>query len=481
MRFTYRTLRAARNRDGFTPLVKGGQGGFAVVKLLQRLILSVLVAACSVGPNYTRPTMDVPAAYKEAGEWKVAQPADDANRGKWWEIFSDAELSRLEEQVEVSNQNVRAADAQYRNSQALADAARAGYFPIVSASGSASRSSARSGGSSSTATSSSTGGSSGPSNQFSASLSASWEVDVWGKVRRTVEASEANVQASAADLASLRLSMQATLAQDYFQLRIADAQQRLLEATVAGYERSLTLVTNQYNAGVVAKSDVAQATTQLKSAQAQLIDVGVQRAQFDHAIAVLIGKAPADFSIAAKALDVVVPAIPRELPSALLERRPDIAAAERRAAAANAQIGVAEAAYFPSLTLSASGGFAGSSLGHLFSLPNRFWSIGAALAETVFDAGRRRAETRGAIASFDAAVANYRQTVLAGFQEVEDNLVALRLSLNQYRAGIVTYLQVVTAQNTELTNERAALDLLRRRMVAAATLVKALGGGWKAP
>jgi NodT family efflux transporter outer membrane factor (OMF) lipoprotein len=453
-----------------------------------------LLTGCAVGPDYVRPTVDVPAAYKEAGDWKVGEPRDEAPRGKWWEVFGDAELDRLEEQVVVSNQNVRAAEAQYRAAQALVAQSRSALFPTLGASGTANRASGRSG---------STGAlAGGPANQFNVSLDASWEVDLWGRVRRDVEASEASAQASAAELAALQLSTQATLAQNYFQLRVADRAKAVLDETVAAYQRSLQLVSNQYAAGIVPKVDVIQATTQLKSAQAQAIDLGITRAQLEHAIALLTGKAPANFAVAVAADTYKVPPIALGLPSSLLERRPDVAAAERRVAAANAQIGVAEAAYFPELTLSGTGGFANSAVSHLFTLPNRYWSVGASLAEAIFDAGRRRAQTEQARASHDAAVAQYRQAVLAALQEVEDNLVALRLleqeavvqgdalagaresvrlTLNQYKAGTVSYLNVVTAQTISFVAERNALEIEQRRMVAAAGLVKALGGGWEQP
>jgi NodT family efflux transporter outer membrane factor (OMF) lipoprotein len=335
--------------------------------------------------------------------------------------------------------------------------------------------------------------------QFNLGASASWEVDLWGRIRKSVEAGEAGAEASAADLRAARLSAQALAAQDYLQLRVADLQRKLLDHTVAGYQRSLQLVENQYNAGLVARGDVIQAQAQLKSAQAQAIDVGIQRAQFEHAIALVIGKPPSAFSIPPTQWVLKVPPVETGLPSQLLERRPDVAGAERRMAAANAQIGVARAALFPSLTLSASAGLQSTTLGDLFSLPSRVWSIGPALAGSLFDAGLRRAQTEQAAASYDATEANYRQTVLTALQEVEDNLAALRLleseagvqdeavaaaagsvqiALNQYRAGTTSYLSVVTAQSTLLSNQRSALDIARRRLVATVALIKALGGGW---
>ena len=455
---------------------------------------------CSVGPNYVRPTAESPPSYKEAVAWRQAEPRDQEPRGQWWEVFKDPKLDALVAQVEVSNQTIKGAEARVRQARALTQQARAALFPLVSANAGVTRS-----GSGGGSTSSNNVGSNvqvgGVRNNYNVALDVNWEVDLWGRVRRTVEAGEASAQASVADLESAKLSAQAQLAEDYFLLRVQDAQIRLLNDTVDAYQRSLQLTRNQYAVGVAARADVAQAETQLKSTQAQAIDAGVQRAQLEHAIAVLLGKAPADFSVAAEVVPTEFPAIPPGLPSELLERRPDIAAAERRTAAANAQIGVAEAAFFPSLTLSATGGFQSSVLSQLFSLPSRYWSLGAALAQTIFDAGLRRAQTAQAIATYDENVANYRQTVLIGFQEVEDNLAALRIleqegavqdeavkaaresltiTLNQYRAGTANYLAVVVAQATALANERTALAILSRRLSASVALIKALGGGWSA-
>jgi NodT family efflux transporter outer membrane factor (OMF) lipoprotein len=456
--------------------------------------LFALLAGCMVGPDYRRPEAEVPAAFKEAGDWKLAQPRDDAKRGRWWEDFGDPQLNALIEQVEISNQNVLAAEARFRQARALVSSSRAALYPALNGSVSITRSRSPTG---------VIGGTTAGRilTNRSAGLDASWEPDVWGRVRRAVESNEANALASAADLAAARLSAQAELASDYFQLRILDAQKQLIEDTVAAFQKSLDLTMNRYDAGVAAKVDVVQAQTQLKSAQADAIDLGVQRAQLEHAIAVLIGKPPAALSLARAPLAVSMPLIPVGLPSELLERRPDIASAERHVAAANAQIGVAKAAYFPSLTLSASGGFRSTDAAQWFTLPSRFWSIGPALAQSIFDAGLRRAQTEQAIAAYDATVAEYRQTVLAGFQEVEDNLAALRileeeaivqedvvraaresvtLTLNQYKAGTVSFLNVAIVQTTLLNSERTAVGILGRRLVAAATLVKALGGGWSA-
>src|SRR6266540_5012978 len=440
------------------------------------------LAACSVGPNYVRPPVETPSAYKEAQGWKQAEPRDERPRGDWWEVFNDGELDALVRQVVITNQTIKGAEAGVREARALTQAARGAFFPIVTANASATRSGGRGGAAGGSV--GSTGGSTGGGrNNYNVALDVNWEVDLWGRVRRTVEASEATGEASAADLESAKLSAQAQLAEDYFLLRAQDAQIRLLNDTVAAYERSLQLTRNQYAVGVVGRADVAQAETQLKSTQAQAIDATVQRAQLEHAIAILIGKPPAEFSLAAETVPTVFPVIPVELPSELLERRPDIAAAERRAAAANAQIGVAESAFFPSLTLSATGGFQSSVLSQLFSLPSRYWSLGPALAQIIFDAGLRRA-----------------QTALTGFQEVEDNLAALKILeqeatvqdeavkaareslaivLNQYRAGTANYLAVVVIQAAALNNERTAISILGRRLTASVALIKALGGGWK--
>ncbi len=458
------------------------------------LVLAGALPGCAVGPDYKRPEVEIAPAYKEAGEWKPAQPQDDLDRGKWWAVFGDPRLDALIAQVEISNQNVLVAEAQFRRAQALVASSRAAYFPTLDADASVVRSRSPTG-----VIGGTTAG--GRITNRSASLNSAWEADLWGRLRRTVESSEAGAQASAADLAAARLSAQAELASDYFQLRILDAQRQLLEDTVAAFQKSLDLTKNRYDAGVAAKVDLVQAETQLKSTRAQAIDTGVQRAQLEHAIAVLVGKAPAEFSIAPVPLAVTMPRVPMGLPSELLERRPDVAAAERRVAAANAQIGVAKAAYFPSLTLSASYGSRSAVASQLFTLPSGFWSIGPALAQSIFDGGLRRAQTEQAIAAYDATVAEYRQAVLAGFQEVEDNLAALRilgeeaevqeeavraaresvlLTTNQYKAGIVSYINVVTVQTTQLNNERTAVGILGRRLVAAVTLVKALGGGWSA-
>ena len=469
----------------------------------------LLLCACAMGPDYKKPAAATESAYKESADWKAAQPGDELKRGAWWEIFGDATLNELEQQVDAANQSLAQAEAQYRQASALVSGARANYFPTLGVSASATRS-GRYGNSGSIVSggtviggNNSTGnsGSSHPSNSYSLPFTASWEPDLWGRVRRTVEGQAANAQASAATLESTRLSLHAELALDYFQLRIVDEQKRLLADTVEAYRKSLQLTQNQYNVGVAARADVVQADTQLKTAQVQAIDLGISRAQLEHAIALLVGKTPAEFSIATQALNVQVPSIATGLPSQLLERRPDVAIAERQAAAANAQIGVAVSAYFPNLILSATGGYQSSSFSKWLTAPSRFWSLGPQLAETLFDGGARRAQTAQARAAYDAAVANYREVALAAFQNVEDNLAALRIleseavaqaeavkaaeeslkiATNQYRAGTVSYLNVITAQAAAYANERNAIGILGNRLNDSVALVKALGGGWNA-
>ncbi len=468
--------------------------------------LAVALAGCAVGPDYKRPSVDIPASYKEAAEgWKVAQPADQQDRGAWWTIYNDPQLNALEDKLDASNQSIAQFAAAYRQARALVAEARSAYFPVISASadGSRSRSPSRrfsgsvTGGGGGTTSSLSSSGT--ISNSYSLSLDATWEPDLWGKVSRTVAGQQAGQLAAAADLANARLSAQATLAQTYFNIRSLDAQQKLLDDTVAAYQRSLTLTQNRYAQGVAARSDVIQAQTQLQSAQASAIDNGVARAQNEHAIAVLIGEPASTFSLPPAPLDAVPPPVPAQLPSALLERRPDIASAERKAAAANEQIGVAIAAFFPTLTLSASGGYESSVFSQLLTAPSRFWTLGPQLAQTIFDAGLRRAQTDAARAIYDQDVATYRQTVLAAFQDVEDNLASLRILeqeiavqqqavqsaqqaldivTNQYKSGTVGYLNVLTAQTTAFTAEQKLASIAGQRMVSSAGLVKALGGGW---
>ena len=459
---------------------------------MKRALILVFLAGCAVGPDYHQPDAPVPTQFKELEGWRQAAPGDAAPRGPWWTLFDDAELDGLMKRVDVSNQTIIAADARFRQARAVVDQARAGLFPTVSANASATRTKSPS-------LPNAPSFATGAVNNFNASLNASWELDLWGRVRRSVEAGEASWQGSSADLEAARLSARASLAQAYFSLRVADAARRVLEETVASYQRTVELTQNRYNAGVAARVDIVQAQVQLRSAQASLLDVSVQRAQLEHAIALLVGVPPAQFSIAPVTADLKIPSIPVVVPSELLQRRPDIAAAERAMAAANAQIGVATAAYYPSLTLTGAAGSRTTQLTDLLTAPTRFWSLGAAAAETLFDGGLRRAVTEQARAAYDAQVATYRQTVLTGFQEVEDNLAALRildeeaaiqqdvvdgarhalaLTENQYRAGVVGYLNVIAAQQVLFNNQRSQFDILGRRFTAAVALVRAMGGGW---
>ena len=448
--------------------------------------LPLALTACAVGPDYKKPAVEAPAAYKEAGDWVKAKPADGTPKGEWWKAFRDPVLDGLMERVSVSNQSLKAAEARYRQAAAAVQSARAQLFPTLGANASAARSR------------STVPGDTG--RRFGLSLNASWEPDFWGRVRRLVEASRAEERASAADVENARLSLQAELATDYFQLRGTDAQIALFRDTIKALQSSYTVTQNRYRAGVAAKSDVAQAETQLKSVQAQAIDLRATRAQLEHAIAVLAGEPPATFSIAPASVDLHIPSIPPGIPSTLLERRPDVAAAERRAAEANARIGVAQAAWFPSLNLTASGGFIGTAIASLVSAPNRTWSLGAAAAETLLDFGARSAGVASARAAYDEAVANYRQTSLTAFQEVEDDLAALRwlseeagvqdeaaraaresvaLTLNQYKAGTVSFLNVAVAQASQLAQERSVVSVIERRLAASVALIRALGGTWE--
>lgn len=462
------------------------------------LALSLALSACALGPDYQRPELQTPTQFKQIEGWTQAKPGDVLERGSWWQLYGDAELNALVERLNISNQNLAASEAQYRQARALVRGARAAFYPSLSSSAGASRS-GQGAGSQSTSSGTSSN-SSGVSTSYDLSLNAAWELDIWGKLRRSLESSRAGFEASAADLAALKLSLQAELVQNYLQLRVLDDQQRLLDATVAAYARSLKLTENQYNAGIVPKSDVSQALTQLKSTQAQAIDLKWQRAQLEHAIAVLIGVPPSELSIAVREQLPALPEIPVALPSQLLERRPDVAAAERRVIAANAEIGVAEAAWYPDLSISASGGYRGSSFADWIDLPNRFWSLGPQLALSLFDGGARSAELERSEAAYDQTVAQYRQSVLDSFREVEDYLVqlrvleqeaviqqealdaareSLRLIENQYRAGTVDFNSVVNVQATALNNERTNLSLLGSRLTASVQLIAALGGGWQ--
>jgi NodT family efflux transporter outer membrane factor (OMF) lipoprotein len=454
----------------------------------------LFVAGCTVGPNYRRPAAEVPATYKEVGDWKPAQPNEQNLGGNWWELFEDPQLNSLERQVDVSNQNLKAAEAQYTQARAVLRYSRADLFPSVSVNPSATR----------TKTSSNRPPPSSTfngitTNDYQIPFELSYQVDVWGRVRRTVEASRDQAQASAADLATVNLSMHSQLALYYFQARLLDAEEQLLNSTVTQYEQALELIESRYAGGIGSDVEVQQARTQLETTRAQAIDVGVARAQYEHAVAVLVGKPPAEFTLPPLPLTMPPPSIPVALPSELLERRPDIAAAERRMAAANAQIGVAKAAYYPNSSLGAAGGFESSAITTLLSGPSILWSAGPSAALTVFDVGRRRAASDQAIASYDQAVAGYRQTVLTGFQQVEDNVAALRileheaqvqqnavtaaqkyleLAITRYKGGVTSYLEVTTAQSAALSDEVTAVNILGRRMVDAVTLVQALGGGW---
>ncbi len=489
-----------------------------IVRLAALALASTALAGCVVGPNYSRPAalpaaQAVPLAFKEAQGWTASQPMDHIDRGAWWSVFADPTLDALERRVAVTNQNVAAAEAAYRQARAIVAQNRATFFPTLGASGGVTytRSSASGGtsvisggtvittGSTSTTTGTSTSSSSRGSTRYNVGLNASWEPDVWGRIRRTVEASTATAQASAADLQAATLSAQAELAIDYFELRVLDEQKRLLTATVTGYQRSQKLTQNQYNAGIVARADVISATSQVQTAQAQLIDLDNQRAAREHAIAALVGTAPADLTVVVAALSRSVPVAPAGLPSQLLERRPDIAAAERSVASANANVGVAISAYYPNLTLSGSGTSSSTAIDQLFNLSNFTWSIGPQLAYTILDFGARKARVQQSRAQYDQTVANYRQTVLTAFQAVEDQLAALRIleqeqalrlaaeqsarqseqiALNQYLAGQTTFTTVVTAQVQSLSAQQAALNVLGARLTASVSLIQALGGGW---
>ena len=460
-------------------------------------IATAVTLSCAVGPNYHRPAASVPQHFKEADGWKPAQPREAASGTNWWSVYEDATLDELEKQIDVSNQTLKASEAAWRQAVALVSQTRAGLLPTVGVTAAATRSGGRGAGGAAAGTAVV----SHPSNQFQLTGSASWDIDVWGKIRRTLESNVASAQASEAVLAAARLSAQATLASDYIELRIADEQQQLLDETVEAFKRSLQITQNQYTVGVVAKADVITAQTQLQGAQSQQLAIGVTRATLEHAIAVLIGKAPADFSLAAATLGTTVPVAPTGVPSTLLERRPDVAEAERRMAAANAQIGIAVAAYFPDLTLSGSYGFASNVVAGLVRAPNNLWSVGAAASDALLDFGARPAQVRQARAGYDIAVANYRQTVLTAFQQVEDELATLRileeqyqvqdetvksanlaaqLMLNQYKAGIVAYTAVVTAQTIALNDAQTLLSIRQSRLTASVALIQALGGGWTA-
>ncbi len=463
--------------------------------------MEVLLAAvvlqfsgCAVGPKYRTPVVETPSAYKEAGNWKPAQPNDQNLGGNWWAIFQDPQLDSLEVQVNVSNQNLKAAEAQYQQARAVLRYYRADYYPTVTAGLSASRTRV-------------SAHRPPPSsifdgityNDFVLPFDFSYQADVWGRVRRTVESYREQAQASAADLATVNLSMHADLAIDYFQARSLDAQEQLLNSTVKQYEAALELTQSRFQGGLSSEVEFQQAKTQLDTTRALAIDVGVLRAQYEHAVAILIGKPPSELSLPSLPLTAPPPPIPVSVPSELLERRPDIAAAERRVAAANAQIGVAKSAYYPLINLAGSGGFESSSITTLLTGPSGLWSLGASALGTVFDVGRRRALTDQARASYDFQVAAYRESVLAGFQQVEDNLAAVKileneakvqdeaveaaqrsldLSITRYKGGVTSYLEVITAQSAALADEVTAVNILGRRMAHTILLIQALGGGW---
>ncbi|MGZ6013693.1 MAG: efflux transporter outer membrane subunit, partial [Caulobacteraceae bacterium] len=471
--------------------------------LIPLAFAGLVLSGCMVGPNYSRPnavssTQTLPPAFKEADGWKQAEPSDAVSRQDWWKVFNDPVLDALEAKVLVSNQNLAQSEASYRQAVALLDQQRATLFPTVNLTGSATDSKSASGFTSST-------GFASPASKavqtYTTRLGLTWDLDLWGRIRRTIEAAKANAQASAGDLANATLSAQTLLAANYFQLREADEEKRLIDQTVKGYAENLRIAQNRFNVGVGARSDVLTAQTQLESAQGQAVDLLRTRAQLEHAIAVLTGQAPADLTIQVADWKPVVPAVPVTMPSALLERRPDIAAAERRVQAANAQIGVQTAAWFPDLSISGQYGFQASTLQKLISATANSWSYGATLTQPIFDAGAISARVRQARASYDSAVASYRQTVLTAFQGVEDNIAAMRvleaeynlqaassrdadeaekIANNQYQAGQVDFTTVVVAQNTALAARRTVLQTARGRLVATVDLVQALGGGWNA-
>jgi NodT family efflux transporter outer membrane factor (OMF) lipoprotein len=464
------------------------------IQLALVLGLAVLeFGGCTVGPKYHPPVAQAPPAYKEIGNWKVAQPSDQKLGGNWWEIFQDPQLNSLEQQIEVSNQNLKAAVAQYQQARAVVRFSRADYYPTITGSASATREKF-------SATRTTTTIANGKTvSDFLLAADLSYQVDVWGRVRKTVESNREQAQASAADLAVVNLSMHADLAMDYFAARSLDAEEQLLKNTVVQYEYAFQLNEERYRGGVASEVEVEQARTILETTRAQAIDVGVARAQFEHAVAVLLGKPPAEFTLPPLPLTTPPPPIPVGLPSELLERRPDIAAQERLVASANAQIGLAKTAYYPLVSLGAAGGFESGTITKLIQGPSVIWSAGPSAVVTLFDVGRRRAVTDEARAGYDFAVASYRETVLTGFQQVEDSLAALRileqeagvqdvavkaaersldLSNVRYTGGVTSYLEVITAQNAALADEVTAVNILGRRMTSAVQLIQALGGGW---
>jgi len=472
----------------------GGSNLARRVRVAAQLAAALSLFGCTVGPNYVRPPADAPVSYKEMGDWKPAQPSDQFGKGSWWEVYEDPQLNALEAQIDVSNFNLKAQQERFEQARSAIRISKSNYYPEITGGASVTQNRI-----SSNSPLFRTNVSRSNYSDYTIPIDASWEPDLWGRVRRTVEASRSEAQATAADVANVSLSLHAELAMDYFQLRGLDAQEDLLQSTVVAYEKALELTQNRYRAGLASAVDVAQAETQLRTTRAQAIDVGVNRAAFEHAIAVLIGKPPAQFSLPSSPLRSVPPAIPPGLPSDLLERRPDVAASERRMQESNAQIGVAKSAYYPLVTLNGSGGFESGVFTTLLQGPSGLWSVGANASEYIFDAGRRRAVTQQAQSAYRQSIDTYRQTVLGAFQEVEDNLAALRilndeevvqqsavasaehslaLSINRYKGGIVNYLEVITAQNAALADEVTEVSIQTRRMQASVLLVKAIGGGW---
>ena len=453
--------------------------------LLVAAISSFLITGCAVGPDYVQPEIEVPANYKEDALWKLARPADEMPKGQWWKVFKDPVLDQLMDQLNQQNLTIVQAEAQYRQASAYLEQAESGLFPTLDVGASRVRGTHNKG---------------TVSNLNEVSGSVSWEIDIWGEIRRSIEAGEAGQAASLANIAATRLSAQAQLAKAYLELRVLDCQIARLKESEKLLEESLKLTRNQYNAGVVSDADVAQAESVWKNAQTTTLDAGLARTQLEHAIAVLIGQPPATFTLEVADGTPELPTIPAGIPSQMLERRPDIAVAERRVAQANAEIGVAKAAFFPALTLSATGGWRHTSFNDLFTVPNRIWSIGPAIAMNIFDAGLRRAKSDEAIAVYDEKVATYRQQVLTAFQEVEDNLAAQNhlhheaehqmtavdaakraehIMMNRYRVGTASYLEVLTAQNTRISAENTWWNIRKRQFTSATSLIAALGGGWQ--
>jgi NodT family efflux transporter outer membrane factor (OMF) lipoprotein len=479
---------------------------------MMRMVRGVLVAAsfalltaCAVGPNYKRPAFDAAAAYKEQDGWKPSEPNDALDRGAWWEIYNDEVLNGLEKQINISNQNVLAAAASVEEARALVRQAQSSFWPQVSLNASRTRTVQGGNGLGSSSGSTILGSSVGKTTTSTITdvgVSGNWEIDLWGRIRRQTQSDRASLEASEATLAGARLAAQAELATDYFELRAQDQLQNILNDIVAAEQQSLKITENRYRVGVAAKADVVSAQTQLLSSQAQQVNAPLQRAILEHAIAVLVGQQPANFSLPPTTMRSDVPTVPAGVPSSLLERRPDVAQAERQVAASNAQIGVAISAFFPTLDITGSDDYRGNTISRLIRTSNRVWAIGPSLALSVFDAGLRRAQVAQARAAHEVTVDNYRQTVLTSLQQVEDNITTLRvleqqavieeaavkaareaetLTLNQYKAGTVPYSSVITAQTTRLNSEETALNVLSSRLQASVAMIQALGGGWKAP